>query len=144
MLSGGTTPSTVDTIMAASAQAPIATCTVGFAGDFAQNELAAARATAARIGSQHHEVVLSAGEYLDLLPKAVTHLEDLVANPSALPYYGVCALASRHVKVVLTGQGADEPFAGYARYLGQRYGNPNGRIPAGFGSGVGDRLLGGL
>ena len=144
MLSGGTDSSTVATMMTEIAQAPIDTFTVGFAGDFAQNELAAARATAARIGSQHHEVVLSAGEYLDLLPKAVTHLEDLVANPSALPYYGVCALASRHVKVVLTGQGADEPFAGYARYLGQRYGNTYRRIPAGLRRWVVDPLVEGL
>src|SRR5438046_2393294 len=82
MLSGGTDSSTVATMMAEIAQAPIDTFTVGFAGDFAQNELAAARATAARIGSQHHEVVLSAGAALDLLPKAATHLEDLLATPS--------------------------------------------------------------
>ncbi len=141
MLSGGTDSSAVATLMAEIAAQPIDTFTVGFAGAFAQNELTAARTTAVRIHSRHHEVVLSVNDYAELLPKAVGHLEDLVANPSALPYYSVCALASQHLKVVLTGQGADEPFAGYTRYLGQRYGAAYRRVPAGLRRWVVDPLV---
>jgi asparagine synthase (glutamine-hydrolysing) len=58
------------------------------------------------------------------------HLEEPIANPSAVPYLGVSALAHSSVKVVLTGQGADEPFAGYARHVAERYGGLYRRVPA--------------
>ena len=131
LLSGGIDSTAVATLMARSSGAPIKTFTVGFAGTFARNELVAARTTANRIGSDHHEVVLGAAEYSGLLAASVDHLEDLIANPSALAFFGVCRLARQSVKVVLTGQGADEPFAGYARYMGERYAGAYRRIPHG-------------
>lgn len=131
LLSGGIDSTMVATLMARSSGAPIKTFTVGFTGTFARNELVAARTTANRIGSDHYEVVLGAAEYTGLLEASVDHLEDLIANPSALAFFGVCRLARQSVKVVLTGQGADEPFAGYARYLGERYAGAYRRIPVG-------------
>jgi asparagine synthase (glutamine-hydrolysing) len=122
MLSGGVDSATVAAIMTEAAGGPIATFTVGFAGDFAENELDAARATARRLGSDHHELVIGADEYAAFLPHVIRSLEEPVATTSTLPFFKVCELARRHVKVVLTGQGADEPFAGYPRYLGERYG----------------------
>ena len=136
MLSGGVDSSTVATIMTEAAGGPIKTFTVGFAGEFTGNELAPARAMARRLGSEHHEVVISADEYAEFLPRSIWRLEEPVATSSTLALYKVSELARRHVKVVLTGQGADEPFAGYPRYLGERYGALYRLLPAAVREGV--------
>ena len=122
MLSGGTDSSTVAAIMSRVAPERIQTFTVGFSGAFALNELEPARRTAEWLGSSHHDLVIGADEFSDFLPRSIWHLEEPVATMSALAFYRVCELAREHVKVVLTGQGADEPFAGYPRHLGERYG----------------------
>ena len=122
LLSGGVDSTTVATIMSGLADRPVDTFTVGFAGQHDFDETGHARETARRLGSHHHEIMVSADEYAEFLPQAVWHLEDLVATDSTLAYYKVCELARRSVKVVLSGQGADEPFAGYPRHLGERYG----------------------
>lgn len=122
MLSGGVDSSTVASLMTQIANQPINTFTVGFDGNFADNELEFARQHAKRINSNHHEVIISAKEFSSFLPHAIFHLEEPVATASTLAMYKVSELARKHVKVVLTGQGADEPFAGYPRYLGERYG----------------------
>ncbi|NLT35682.1 MAG: asparagine synthase (glutamine-hydrolyzing) [Gaiellales bacterium] len=131
MLSGGVDSSAVATIMARAASAPIETFTVGFSGDFAGNELEEARATAKRLGARHHEVIISAEEFADFLPRSIWFLEEPVATSSTLAFYKVCALAREYVKVVLTGQGADEPFAGYPRHAGEYYGRFYRALPAG-------------
>jgi asparagine synthase (glutamine-hydrolysing) len=122
MLSGGTDSATVATIMNRVTRAPIETFTVGFGGDFSKNELDPARRTADWLGASHHEVVVSSNEFADVLPQAVWHLEEPIATSGTFAFYRVCQLAGQHVKVVLTGQGADEPFGGYPRHLGERYG----------------------
>jgi asparagine synthase (glutamine-hydrolysing) len=122
LLSGGVDSTTIATLMSDIAEHPIDTFTVGFVGESALNEVSYARETARRIGSVQHEVMISASDYAQFLPRSVWHLEDLVATDSTLAYYRVCELARQTVKVVLSGQGADEPFAGYPRHLGERYG----------------------
>lgn len=122
LLSGGTDSTTVAEIMTRITGGPIQTFTVGFSDNFVDNELDAARATSLRIGSQHHDIVVSADEYAEFLPKSILYLEEPVAITSALAFYRISKLAQEQVKVVLTGQGADEPFAGYHRHLGERYG----------------------
>lgn len=136
MLSGGVDSSTVATIMARAAGAPIETFTVGFSGDFASNELEQARETALRLSANHHQVVVSADEFADFLPRSIWHLEEPVATASTLAFHKVCELAHEHVKVVLTGQGADEPFAGYPRHLGEYYGRFYRALPSGMRNGV--------
>jgi asparagine synthase (glutamine-hydrolysing) len=131
MLSGGVDSSTVATIMAWAAGAPIETFTVGFSGDYADNELEQARETARRLGANHHEVLISADEFADFLPRSIWHLEEPVATASTLAFHRLCELAREHVKVVLTGQGADEPFAGYPRHLGEYYGRFYRALPSG-------------
>jgi asparagine synthase (glutamine-hydrolysing) len=121
MLSGGVDSATVATIMTEAAGAPIETFTVGFGSDFAEDELVTARESARRIGSNHHEVVISAAEYADFLPESIWHLEEPIATTSTLAFHRVSALARERVKVVLTGQGADEAFGGYPRYLGEHH-----------------------
>jgi asparagine synthase (glutamine-hydrolysing) len=131
LLSGGVDSTTVATIMSAVSGQPIDTFTVGFAGEAALNEIEYARETARRLGSRQHDVVISADQYAEFLPHSVWHLEDLVATDSTLAYYKVCELAQRTVKVVLSGQGADEPFAGYPRHFGERYGWMLRGLPSG-------------
>jgi asparagine synthase (glutamine-hydrolysing) len=136
LLSGGVDSTTVATIMSQIAPQSIDTFTVGFVGGASLNELGYAAETAGRIASRQHELVISAEEYADFLPRSVWHLEDLVATDSTLAYYKVCELARRTVKVVLSGQGADEPFAGYPRHLGERYGWALRRLPASAQAGI--------
>ena len=130
LLSSGLDSTTVVWLMSQLSTTPVHTFTVGFAeeGDF--NELAEARATAEQFGTEHHEIVLSHKDYVGFWPKAVWHLEEPVVTPSVLPMYYVSKLASEHVKVVLTGQGADEPWGGYRRYYGESVGESYRRIPA--------------
>ncbi|MCK4866668.1 MAG: asparagine synthetase B, partial [Alphaproteobacteria bacterium] len=91
------------------------TFAVGFEGSA---DLAAARRVARHIGSDHQELLLKPDEAIKALPEILYHLEsfdqDLVR--SAVPCYFVSKLAADHVKVVLTGEGADELFAGYRYY----------------------------
>lgn len=79
------------------------------------DDLKASRIAAAHIGSTHHELVFSEDEYCEVLPTVIKKLESY--DPSlvrcAVPCYFTCKLAAEHVTVVLTGEGADELFAGY-------------------------------
>jgi asparagine synthase (glutamine-hydrolysing) len=88
------------------------TFSVGFEGS---RDLAAARRVARHLDTIHHEYVLTEDEVVRLMPKIIYHLEsydqDLVR--SAIPTYFTARLAAEHVKVILTGEGADELFAGY-------------------------------
>ncbi len=129
MLSGGVDSTTISTLMTAITGEPIDTFTVGFSGDFDENELEFARATSKQIGSRHHDLEISAAEYDEFLPRSIWSLEEPVATASTLAFFKVCELAREHVKVVLTGQGADEPFAGYPRHLAERYGGLYRTIP---------------
>ena len=129
MLSGGVDSTAVATIMTQASGQPIETFTVGFTGDFAENELEYARDTAKRLGANHHEVILSPDDFADFLPRSIWYLEEPIATTSTLAFHKVCELAHEHVKVVLTGQGADEPFAGYARHFGEYYGRYYRAIP---------------
>lgn len=92
-----------------------------FAGAFNEgpefNEMKYAREAAKASNSQLYEVYPSEDEFIDLLPKLIWHLDEPVAGPGVFPQYIVSKLASKHVKVVLGGQGGDEIFGGYARYL---------------------------
>ena len=122
LLSGGVDSGAVVAIMSGLTRQPVRTFTVGFADGNDVNELEEARQTAALFETEHREVLLTSLDYQRLLEKMIWHLDEPIATTSALAMYSVCQLARQHVTVVLTGQGADEPFAGYPRYLGERYG----------------------
>ncbi len=122
MLSGGIDSATVAMLATKHSGQPIHSFTVGFSGDFKKNELALGRRSAELIGTTHHEVIISANDFMEFLPKAIWYLDEPIASPASLPTYWVSKLAREYVKVVLTGQGADEPFAGYSRHLGAYYG----------------------
>lgn len=78
-------------------------------------DLTAARKVAQILGTRHYERIYTAGEILNILPKAVYHLEsfDPALVRSAIPNYFLADMASEHVKVILTGEGADEIYARY-------------------------------
>jgi asparagine synthase (glutamine-hydrolysing) len=91
------------------------TFSVGY-GEAEYSELGYARQVAELIGSDHREVVIGMEDFFDSLPKLVWHEDEPIAWPSSVSLYHVSELASKHVKVVLTGEGSDELFGGYARY----------------------------
>lgn len=84
-------------------------------GGDVSDDIKAARIAAGHIGSDHHELIFTEEEYYDALPVVIKKLESY--DPSlvrcAVPCYFTCKLAAEHVTVVLTGEGADEVFAGY-------------------------------
>ncbi|HSQ44047.1 MAG TPA: asparagine synthase (glutamine-hydrolyzing) [Ginsengibacter sp.] len=81
------------------------------------NELPFARIAAKAAHSELLEIFPTEQEFIDLLPKLIYHLDEPVAGPGLFPQYIVSKLASKHVKVILGGQGGDEIFGGYARYM---------------------------
>src|SRR5256714_4423975 len=127
-LSGGIDSSAIAAVMSQMVGEPIKTFSVAFAEREA-NELEYARLVARAFKTEHHEVVVSPDEFFAALPQMVYQEDEPIAHPSSVPLYFVSKLASRHVKVVLTGEGADELLAGYERYrktvynlaLGARY-----------------------
>lgn len=114
-LSGGIdSNAVVDSMTRASGRGPIA-CSVGFR-EASHDELEIARASARRVGAVHHTAVLEADPRLalDVLP---WHFDEPLADPSTLPTYLVSRMAREHVTVALSGDGGDEVFAGYRRYV---------------------------
>ena len=93
---------------------PLRTFSVGFEGP--NNELPIARETAKELGTEHYEKLITAKDFFDVLPNAVWHQDEPVADPSAIALYHVAKLAREHVTVVLSGEGADELFGGYRIY----------------------------
>ena len=114
-LSGGIDSSALAAIMAPMMQGPLRSFAVGFA-EQGYNELAYARLAARAVGAEHRDRLISAVEFLSALPRMLWHEDEPIAFPSSICLYFVSQLASEHVKVVLTGEGADELFLGYNRY----------------------------
>ena len=111
-LSGGLDSSVIAALAAGASSHPLKTFSVGTAGS---PDLEAARGVAEHIGSDHHELVFTADDVAGALSHVIYHLEsaDVDVVRSALPTHFATTLARRHVKAVLTGEGADELFAGY-------------------------------
>lgn len=116
MLSGGLDSSLVVALMARHASGPVKTFSVGFAEANNANELADARHVAGVLGTEHHELELSLSEQAVDLEDLVWHLDEPLADFSALGFHALCELASSHVTVALSGQGADELLGGYQKH----------------------------
>ena len=114
-LSGGIDSTAIAALMAPMVKEPIRTFSVGFALAEA-DELGYARLAARAVGAEHREVVVSPAAFFQALPRLVWHEDEPIAFTSSVPLYFVSRLAGEHVKVVLTGEGADELFLGYNRY----------------------------
>jgi len=114
-LSGGIDSSTVVATMARLTQRPVKTFSIGFT-EPAYSELGYARPVAERFATEHHELVLEP-DVIGIVDDLAWYLDEPLGDPSAIPTYMVSKLASEHVKVVLSGDGGDELFAGYDKYL---------------------------
>jgi len=112
-LSGGLDSSVIAALAAQALDRPLKTFAVGMEGS---PDLAAARRVANHIGSDHREMTFAPEDLVEVLPHVIYHLEsaDVDLVRSALPTHFATTLARRHVKAVLTGEGADELFAGYS------------------------------
>ncbi len=117
-LSGGMDSSVVTALMVEATDQPVRTYSIGFTEE-AYNELPYARAVANHLGTQHVDDIVTV-DAIDLLPKLAYHYDEPFGDPSAMPTYKVAELAGRELKVVLTGDGGDESFGGYGRYLAAR------------------------
>ncbi len=114
-LSGGVDSSLVVALMAEATGAPVKTFSIGF-GEPRYDELAFARRVADRFATDHHEEVVTA-DAVGVLDRLVTHFDEPFGDASAIPTWYVSQLAAKHVTVVLSGDGGDELFGGYDRYL---------------------------
>lgn len=113
-LSGGVDSSAVVAMMAGLQSEPVNTCSIGFDNP-KYNETEFARQVAARYNTAHQENIVSENDF-DLLDKLADLYDEPYADSSAIPTYRVCEMARRSVTVALSGDGADELFAGYRRY----------------------------
>ena len=112
------------------------TFTVGFGSDEKYNEISYAKEFSKAIGKENYSKVITPEEYWGSLEKIQYHMDEPLADPSAVALYFVCNIASQQLKVALSGEGADEIFGGY-----NVYSDPNGtfydRLPKFFRRGVG-------
>jgi asparagine synthase (glutamine-hydrolysing) len=126
-LSGGLDSSAIAAQMAALRNDRIETFSVGYADD-RYSELPYARIMAKHIGSVHNEVLLGPDEFFQSLPSMIWNEDEPLAWPSSVSLYFVSRLASKKVKVVLTGEGGDEIFAGYLKYRATLWNLRSGRM----------------
>jgi asparagine synthase (glutamine-hydrolysing) len=115
-LSGGVDSSVVSALMADIARRPIDTFTLGFRGESAESEHEQAALVAGHIGARNHVLMLEQRDLLGGLERWVEPFDEPFADPAALPTLMLAGLTRRHVTVALTGEGADEVFAGYGNY----------------------------
>lgn len=114
-LSGGLDSTVVVGMMSGLASKPVKTFSIGFE-EPRFDELAFARLAARHFGTEHHEFTVKP-DAVGILPALVWHFEEPMADSSGIPTYYLAEMARRHVTVALTGDGGDEAFAGYERYL---------------------------
>lgn len=127
-LSGGVDSSTVVALMAQESETPIKTFSIGFKEqDF--SELKYARMVAEHVGSVHHEFIVKP-DALDILPTLVDHYGEPYADSSAIPTYYVSRETRKHVTVALNGDGGDESFVGYERYIAMKLAEIYHQIPS--------------
>src|SRR5205814_1970972 len=114
-LSGGVDSGTVVALMSRTAGARVKTFSIGF-DEPAFDELEHARRVARHFDTDHHEFVVRP-DAISILDRLVAHFDEPFADSSAIPMWYVSEVARRHVTVVLSGDGGDELFGGYDRYL---------------------------
>ena len=119
-LSGGLDSSFIVAMMAKHSNRPVETYSLGFNLDI--DETSEARKTAEYFGCNHHEINISKQSY-DLLPEVVSAFDEPLGDSIIIPTYLLAKEASKNLKVVLTGEGADEIFGGYIHQMVMHYGS---------------------
>jgi asparagine synthase (glutamine-hydrolysing) len=135
-LSSGIDSGVLLAIMSQYSSGPVRAFTIGFEGGEAANEVDDARELARMFGAQHEFMMVTPGDYERYYDRYLWDLEEPVGNETAAAFYFVSKITSSQVKVALTGQGADEPWAGYDRYLGAKLSTFYSRVPVGVTDGV--------
>ncbi len=115
-LSGGVDSAAMLALMSQEAGGRVQTYTVGYDTATPDNELLHARRIAEHFKTDHHEMVITAEDWWRGFEKAIYHHDEPIANPSAISLLLLAEDTARHVKVVLTGLGGDELFAGYPNH----------------------------
>lgn len=128
LLSSGIDSTAITALLRRQQSGSLHTFSVGFEGD--NNETVIAAETARALHTNHHSMVITQHDYFSALPKAIWHLDEPVADPSAIALYYVSELASSHVKAVMSGEGADELFGGYRIYREPLALKPLANMPA--------------
>ena len=127
-LSGGIDSSAVVAAMAEASSTPVKTFSIGFDRD-AFNELPHARRVAELFGTDHYEFLVHA-DAVEVLPRLIRHYGEPFADASAIPSFYLAEMTRRHVTVALNGDGGDESFSGYTRYVSNRLAEQLDRLPA--------------
>lgn len=112
-LSGGLDSSAVAAAVSEVHNTPLKTFSIAFRGKGYVDETPFARKVAEQLGTDHHEIRIGREEYLEFLPELVYYTDEPLSDRACVPLYYVSKLAAEHVKVVLSGEGADEVLAGY-------------------------------
>ena len=120
-LSGGIDSAALLALMARLNERPVQVFTAGFPGSAVADERAQADMLARRLGARSVSVAVEAGDFWTQLPQIAAALDDPVADYAVVPTYKLGQVAAADFRVVLTGEGGDELFAGYGRYRSQRW-----------------------
>lgn len=128
-LSSGVDSGSLLALMSRHSSHPVRTFSIGFAQGDISNETTEARELARRFGAEHTELIITSQAYEQYYRRYLWDLEEPVGNETAAAFYFVSQLTSEAVKVALTGQGVDEPWAGYHRHLGIKLSQIYSRIP---------------
>ena len=128
-LSGGLDSSAIVALMARHASGRVKTFSVGFA-EARYSELNYARVVAKAFDTDHHEVQVSQADIVEQLPALVRFRDAPLSEPSDVPVYLLARAAQREVKMVLTGEGADEMLGGYPKHVFERFSAGYLRLPA--------------
>ena len=136
-LSSGIDSGALLAVMSEYTSGPVRAFTIGFEDGDKTNEVSDARALAAMFGAEHSYMMVTPQDYEDYYDKYLWDVEEPVGNETAAAFHFVSMITSRQVKVALTGQGADEPWAGYDRYIGAKISSTYSRLPVGLTDGVG-------
>ena len=116
LLSGGVDSTAILSLQHALGVSPLRSFTVGYEEEGIADERPYARLAADAFGAEHHEVLLQGEDFTASLERCLWHLEEPLCELPAVGLEAVCRQASRHVKVLLSGEGGDEAFAGYPNY----------------------------
>lgn len=139
-LSSGVDSGALLSIMRNYSSGPVQTFTIGFEGGEKTNEITDAAVTAKQYGADHYSMMVSHEDYFNYFDRYMLDMEEPVGHEAAPAFYFVSKITSERVKVALTGQGADEPWAGYGRYVGVKFSSLYSRLPGVVTRGVGPVL----